>query len=65
MSKKHLKRGPVNLRKNDERHIWIYEENGGLNVYTRVSSADVGPINFTIPVGTIRAYLKRKDKEKT
>ncbi len=57
MSKEHLSRKSHYL--SDD--VWWYENNGGANVYVRVKG--YGIIDFEIPVASIRAYLRRKDKK--
>jgi hypothetical protein len=54
MAKKHLKREPHKINEN----AWWYEANGGIEVFYK----DVGMIMF-IPIASIRAYVRRKDKE--
>lgn len=58
MSKKHLDRKAHFIRIG-EHGAWYYEENKGLEVYV---DAKGKKFNFTIPVASIRAYLRRKDK---
>ncbi len=58
MSKKHFDLNPHNIQPD----VWYYEENNGLDVYVHDSSKGI-LTRFTIPVASIRAYLKRKDKK--
>ena len=58
MSKKHLDRAPKQIRPG----VWFYEENGGLEVYINDRLNGGQSVSFTVPVASIRAYLRRKDK---
>ncbi len=61
MSEEHLSLKPKTLKTEGYpvREAWFYEENGGLSVYIRTGT---GVGKTTIPIASIRAYLRRKDK---
>lgn len=40
---------------------WWYEEMDGIHMYLADTPNGIGTRNVTIPVGEIRAYLKRRD----
>lgn len=63
--KKDLKCNAVTMSKvgGGLRDIWVYEMPTGLEVYGSVAMRDSTYI-ATIPVSTIRAYLRRLDKGK-
>ena len=59
MAQKDLKNTPHVVNEN----WWWYEENGGLIVCHYPSTTDLGTCRVEIPWRSIRAALKRKDRD--
>ena len=65
--KKHLKRSRINLKKlgtNYYTDVCAYEASGGIDIWGARGASSYDYI-VTIPLATIRAYLRRLDKKET